>query len=164
MKELIVIMGVAGSGKTSIASALAGQAGWPFMEADEHHSAANKTKMAAGTPLTDEDRASWVDSMSKASAAMPEPRIVLACSALTPFVQTGLRQGSGRRCRFVMLDVPKAELARRIAARADHFMPVSLLDSQLEALTVPEDALRIAADRELEDIVADIQAALDAQA
>ncbi|WP_064773884.1 gluconokinase [Hyphomonas pacifica] len=157
-------MGVAGSGKTSIASALARQMGWPFIEADEHHSIANKTKMAAGTPLTDEDRASWVDSMCAASSAMPEPRIVLACSALTPFVQAGLREGSGRRSRFVMLDVPKAELARRIAARADHFMPVSLLDSQLEALSVPEDALRIAADRKPEDILADIVSALEAEA
>lgn len=164
MRELIIIMGVAGSGKTSIASALAGQMGWPFIEADEHHSAANKTKMAAGTPLTDEDRESWVDSMCRMAAAMPESRIVLACSALTPYVQAGLREGSGRRCHFVMLDVPRDELARRITARPDHFMPVSLLDSQFASLQVPEDAVRIQADRPVPQIVADILSALEAAA
>ncbi len=143
MRDLVIIMGVAGSGKSSIAEALSKAEGWPFVEADVHHSAANKEKMASGTPLTDADRADWVRSMGETMTAMPEDRVVLACSALTPFVQTGLREQSGRTCLFVLLDVPKDELARRISSRADHFMPVSLLDSQLAALVPPEDVIRV---------------------
>ncbi|HAE95034.1 gluconokinase [Hyphomonas atlantica] len=157
MRDLIVIMGVAGSGKSSIAEALSAATGWPFMEADEYHSAANKQKMASGTPLTDTDREDWVRDMCRASADMRAERVVLACSALTSFVQNGLKAQSGRRCRFVLLDVPKEELARRISARADHFMPVSLLDSQLEALQLPEDVLRVDGTASPEDLVAAIQ-------
>lgn len=153
-------MGVAGSGKSSVAAALAGKSGWPFMEADEFHSAANKRKMAAGTPLTDEDRVEWVRSMAERAAAMPETRVVLACSALTPFVQSSLKERCGRTCRFVFLDVPKAELSRRIAARADHFMPVSLLDSQLAALSVPDEAIRVRGTAPVSEIVADIRSRL----
>ena len=138
----MIIMGVAGSGKSSIAEALSDAEGWPFVEADVHHSAANKEKMASGVPLTDTDRADWVRSMCETLASMPEERVVLACSALTPFVQNGLREHSGRRCLFVLLDVPRDELARRISSRADHFMPVSLLDSQLAALVLPEGVIR----------------------
>ena len=130
MRDLVIIMGVAGSGKSSIAEALSKAEGWPFVEADVHHSAANKEKMTSGAPLTDADRADWVRSMGETMTAMPEDRVVLACSALTPFVQTGLREQSGRTCLFVLLDVPKDELARRISSRADHFMPVSLLDGR----------------------------------
>ena len=143
MRDLVIIMGVAGSGKTSIAEALSKAEGWPFVEADDYHSAANKEKMASGTPLTDADRADWVRSLCKTLTDMPEDRVVLACSALTPYVQTGLREQSGRTCLFVLLDVPKDELARRISSRADHFMPVSLLDSQLAALVPPEDVIRV---------------------
>ncbi len=143
MRDLVIIMGVAGSGKSSIAEALSKAEGWPFVEADVHHSAANKEKMASGTPLTDADRADWVRSMGETMTAMPEDRVVLACSALTPFVQAGLREQSGRHCLFVLLDVPKDELARRISSRADHFMPVSLLESQLAALVPPEGVIRV---------------------
>lgn len=157
MRDLVIIMGVAGSGKSSIAEALSRAEGWPFVEADGHHSAANKQKMAAGTPLTDADRADWVRSMAEAIAAMPEQRVVLACSALTPFVQSGLRTLSGRRCLFVLLDVPKAELARRISAREDHFMPVSLLESQLAALTPPADVIQVDGTASPDALVEDIR-------
>jgi gluconokinase len=160
VRELIIIMGVAGSGKSSIAEALSEAEGWPFVEADVHHSAANKEKMASGTPLTDADRADWVCSMGETVAEMPDSRVVLACSALTPFVQTALRQQSDRRCLFVLLDVPKAELARRISARGDHFMPVSLLDSQLASLQPPADVIRVDGTAKPAALVDDIRARL----
>lgn len=160
MRELIIIMGVAGSGKSSIAEALSAATGWPFLEADEYHSRANKEKMASGTPLTDIDREDWVRDMCQASSDLPVERVVLACSALTTFVQDGLKTHSGRRCRFVLLDVPKEELARRISARADHFMPVSLLDSQLEALQLPDGVLRVDGTASLTGTVTAIQAQL----
>ena len=157
MKTLVIIMGVAGSGKSSVAAALADETGWPFIEADDYHSPANKQKMAAGIPLTDADRGDWVRSMGDVAAGMEADSVVLACSALTPFVQKGLREYSARDCRFVFLDVPKEELARRIAARADHFMPVSLLESQLDALTVPEGATRVDGNAGLAETVAEIR-------
>jgi gluconokinase len=160
MTDLVIIMGVAGSGKSSIAEALAASGGWPFIEADDHHSAANKQKMASGTPLTDADRADWVGSLCRAVSARPEARVILACSALTPYVQDGLRAGAGRACRFVLLDVPREELARRIAARQDHFMPVSLLDSQLEALQPPDDVLVVDGTGRPDVLLAQIQAIL----
>ncbi|MEZ5968673.1 MAG: gluconokinase, GntK/IdnK-type [Hyphomonas sp.] len=143
MKDLVVVMGVAGSGKTTTGRALAVAGGWPFIEADEHHSDANRAKMTAGTPLTDNDRVDWVASITHAANMMTEERVILACSALTSFVQTALRNECDRAVRFVWLEVPEEELAGRIAGRAGHFMPVSLLQSQLTALMVPADALRI---------------------
>ncbi len=143
MKDLVVIMGVAGSGKSTTGQALAKSGGWPFIEADRHHSDANRAKMTAGTPLTDADRVDWVASMAAAVATSAAPRVVLACSALTPFVQTSLQDQCGRAVHFVWLDVPKEVLAKRMTRRKGHFMPASLLDSQLTALTVPPDVHRV---------------------
>lgn len=160
MKDLVVVMGVAGSGKTTTGRALAEAGGWPFIEADEHHSDANRAKMTAGTPLTDDDRVDWVASMSAAANAMDAPRVVLACSALTDFVQTSLQTQCDRAVRFVWLDVPEDQLAGRIVGRAGHFMPVSLLESQLAALSVPADVIRVDGMQATADLVLSVLQAL----
>ena len=160
MKDLVVIMGVAGSGKTTTGEALSAATGWPFIEADAHHSDANRAKMTAGTPLTDADRVDWVASIASAVNASADPRVVLACSALTPFVQSALQAQCERAVHFVWLDVPEALLAERMATRPGHFMPVSLLASQLEALTVPPDALRMDGTQPFPDLIASIRNAL----
>jgi gluconokinase len=160
MKDLVIVMGVAGSGKTTIASRLASVSGWPCVEADDHHPPANRARMASGVPLQDSDRAGWVASLSQHIAGRPEQRVVLACSALTPFVQESLSRDSGRACHFVWLDVPEPDLRQRIAARTGHFMPVSLLQSQLQALHVPAGALQVDATRPVEDVVESISKAL----
>jgi len=160
VRDLVVIMGVAGSGKTTTGEALSAATGWPFIEADAHHSDANRAKMTAGTPLTDADRVDWVASISRAVGVSPAPRLVLACSALTPFVQSALHDQCGRPVRFVWLDVPEDLLAQRMTTRPGHFMPVSLLRSQLDTLTVPAGALRMDGTLALADLVAGIRQAL----
>lgn len=162
MRDLIVIMGVAGSGKSTVAAGLAEAAGWPFVEADDFHPSENRAKMASGTPLSDGDRADWIDAITAHVARMPNDRVVLACSALTAFVQQRLQRDSGRLCCFVWLDVPITDLRARLAARTEHFMPVSLLESQLAALDVPSAAVRMDAGRPVGELVKMLQRDLPA--
>jgi gluconokinase len=162
MRDLVIVMGVAGSGKTTVGAGLAEAAGWPFVEADAFHPDANRAKMASGTPLTDEDRAGWISAITAHVAQSRAPRMVLACSALTRFVQERLMGDSGRFCRFVWLDVPAGDLRARMAAREGHFMPVSLLESQLAALDVPDGAVRVDAMRPAGELVQMLQEALPA--
>ncbi len=140
---LIVVMGVAGSGKTRIAKALSSRTGWPMIEGDDHHPDSNRDKMASGIPLTDQDRMPWLDALARAVNAQVDGPVVLACSALNPTVRDRLAAGVKRGCRWIWLQVPEHELVRRIAERPGHFMPVSLLASQLAALDPPLDAIRL---------------------
>ena len=146
MPQLIVVMGPSGCGKSTLASAYAAGCGARFVEADDHHPAANIAKMAGGQPLTDADRIAWLDALLPALEAGEETRVVLACSALTPFVQSRLRDGAHRAVTFVDCALPEAVLARRLEQRQGHFMPPGLLASQLAALSLPDDALILDAD------------------
>lgn len=125
-------MGVAGSGKTTLGAALAAQFGAPFVDADDLHPAANVAKMARGEALGDADRAPWLERVAEALAGGP---VVVACSALKRAYRDRLRRAGG--VRFLHLDAPREVLAARLAGRRGHFMPASLLDSQLATLEVP---------------------------
>lgn len=133
---IIVVMGVSGSGKTTVGELLADRLGWEFADADEFHSAANKAKMHAGTPLTDADRASWL----RAIAAWIDEHLavgkdgVVTCSALKRVYRDDLRRPG---VRFVYLDGDRDLIARRIASRHEHFFPAELLDSQFRDLEPP---------------------------
>ncbi len=131
----VVVMGVSGSGKTTIAESLAERLGWEFTEGDSHHPPANVEKMRAGIPLDDDDRAPWLDQLAGWIAEREEAgkSVVLTCSALKRRYRDRLREGNDS-VWFVHVDVPEDELARRMAARTGHYMPASLLDSQLAAL------------------------------
>ncbi|WBU38012.1 gluconokinase [Homoserinibacter sp. YIM 151385] len=131
--EPIVVMGVAGSGKSAVGAALAERLGLAFLDADSLHPAANVAKMAAGTPLDDEDRAPWLDAVAARLGGEP---IVVACSALRRAYRDRLRAGAPG-VRFVLLDGPPELLAERIGARRAHFMPAALLASQLATLERP---------------------------
>ena len=131
----VVVMGVSGSGKTTVAERLAERLGWVFAEADEFHSAANLAKMTAGIPLTDEDRAPWLAAIRDwltATAAQGRSAVV-TCSALRRSYRELLR-GAGARVLFLHLTGPREVLAQRMGSRTGHFMPSSLLDSQLATL------------------------------
>lgn len=151
-------MGVAGSGKTTIGRALAAALGWPFVDADEHHSRENVAKMRSGMPLSDEDRAPWLATLHATIARSVDRResLVLACSALKARYRRVLAEGL-RTVRFVFLSAPKATLRDRLERRPDHFARPNLLDSQLAALEPPEDALVIDATGPVDDIVACIR-------
>lgn len=131
----IVVMGVSGSGKSAIGAALAATLGVPFGEGDDLHPAANRAKMAAGVPLDDADRAPWLDRVAVWMAANPAG--VVSCSALKRRYRDRLRAGDPT-ARFVLLDVPRAVLDDRLRHRRGHFMPASLLDSQLATLERPD--------------------------
>jgi carbohydrate kinase (thermoresistant glucokinase family) len=125
-------MGVTGAGKSTIGSALALELGVPFIDADSLHPRSNVDKMSAGIPLADEDRAPWLDIVG-ALLADAEKGLVVACSALKRAYRERIT-GRAPNATFIHLTVSDTELARRLAGRAGHFMPASLLKSQLETL------------------------------
>ena len=128
-------MGVSGSGKTSVARLVAAALEADMVEADDLHPEANVTKMTAGTPLTDDDRWPWLELVAGAirSSAAAGREVVVACSALRRSYRDVLRRGADDVV-FVLLDVPRSELEERLGHRQGHFMPASLLDSQLSTL------------------------------
>jgi carbohydrate kinase (thermoresistant glucokinase family) len=126
----IVVMGVSGCGKSSVGQALAEALGARFIDGDDLHPEANKAKMAAGIPLNDDDRWPWLDSVA---AALAEGDTVVACSALKRVYRERIGAGAPET-QFVHLHGSRELLAQRMGARSNHFMPVSLLDSQLNTL------------------------------
>ena len=136
----LVVMGVAGSGKTTVATLLARHLGTEYAEADQFHPEANIAKMSAGTPLTDEDRWPWLEAIRDwLSAEADAGRSgVVTCSALKRSYRDLLRTARGQVC-FVHLDGSSDLLAERMAHRSGHFMPTSLLPSQLATLEALDD-------------------------
>ncbi len=139
---VVVLMGVAGSGKSTVGPLLAARLGGDFAEGDTFHPPANVAKMSGGQPLDDDDRRPWLDAMAAAIREwrMKDRPTVLGCSALKAAYRDILSGGS-REVRFVHLAGTKQLVAERLAARRGHFMPSSLLDSQFAALEAPADAL-----------------------
>ncbi len=134
--DSIVVMGVAGCGKSSLALGLALALGWPMIEGDDFHGPENKALMAAGTPLTDKNRAGWLDALAAQLAQHPAG-VVLSCSALKQRYRDRLR-GACTGLRFVYLRLtPDAALAR-VSGRGGHFFPAGLVASQFEALEPPD--------------------------
>ncbi|MBX6389237.1 MAG: gluconokinase [Frankia sp.] len=160
--RVLVVTGVAGSGKTTVARAVAERLGWPYAEADDLHPRANIVKMAAGVPLTDSDRWPWLVTIAhwiRDRVRAGEPGVV-TCSALRrryrDILRAGAAAGAAQRpgaedpLLFVYLRGSPELIGRRMAARRSHFMPTSLLDSQFAALEEPgpdEHALTVDVDR-----------------
>ena len=136
--RLVVVMGVSGCGKTSVGRALAQALGTGFIEGDELHPPANVAKMAAGTPLTDADRHGWLQEVAGqlANATSQARGVVVSCSALKRSYRDLLRQAAAD-VQFVHLHGSPDLLRQRLAARRGHYMPPSLLQSQLDTLEPP---------------------------
>jgi len=136
----LVVMGVSGCGKSTVGRLLAARSGARFVEGDELHSPANVAKMAAGEALTDTDRAGWLHALSAILAQARDQNlgIVVACSALKKAYRDILRQGAFDT-RFVHLQGSEAVLTQRMQQRTSHYMPASLLQSQLSILESPQN-------------------------
>jgi len=150
-------MGVSGAGKTLIGRALARRLGWPFLDADDFHPQSNVDKMRGGTPLEPEDRVAWLDALLVALTSLQRTggNAVLACSALRHEFRKALREELSD-VRFVYLKADRDLIRERVAGRTDHFMPVSLVDSQFDTLDEPQNALVIDASKTPEAIVEEI--------
>jgi gluconokinase len=160
---ILVVMGVAGTGKSTVAGLLAERLKWEFQEGDALHPPANVAKMSSGIPLTDEDRWPWLDAIAawiKVKTLRGEPGI-LTCSALKRSYRDRLR---GPNVIFVFLNGSREVIAARMASRADHFMPPALLNSQLATLEPPtaeENVLEINFAAGPEEEVAEVLRALE---
>ncbi|MDN5864305.1 MAG: gluconokinase [Gammaproteobacteria bacterium] len=132
-KPLIVVMGVSASGKSTVGKLLAKRLGLIYADGDAFHSRANIEKMSSGVPLNDADRRPWLDAIGLWIADWRDTGAVIACSALKRAYRDRLRAAAPGTV-FLQLSGGVEELRRRVAARKDHFMPASLLDSQLETL------------------------------
>jgi gluconokinase len=155
---IVVVMGVSGSGKTTVGRLLASQLGWPFHEGDDYHPAANVEKMSHGVPLTDADRGPWLDALHEliARIAAGGGSAVLSCSALRQEYRERLA-GAADGVVFVYLSGTFELFRDRLRARSGHFMKGDLLGSQLATLEVPQDAITVDAAEAPETIVARIR-------
>ena len=162
---IVVVMGVSGCGKSTIGAALALREGLPFLDADDYHPKTNIDKMSAGVPLTDQDRWPWLSVFGDAmrEAAKEKGGVIAACSALKRTYRTHLLERIGLPMVYVLLDGDRDILLKRISARKGHYMPSTLLDSQLAALEKPtadEPALTIYIEQDVDSIVEEIKSAL----
>jgi gluconokinase len=159
---VLVVMGVSGSGKTTIGQALARRLGYEFIEGDEFHTRANREKMHAGIPLTDEDRTPWLEALRSRMSALiaRDGRAVVTCSALKQSYRHALRQ---KGVRFIYLKVSRKVVQERLARRRGHFFNPALLESQLATLEEPRDAIVVNADGADLDVVGDIVRQLNAR-
>jgi gluconokinase len=158
---VVVLMGVSGTGKTSVGVLLAAALGGEFVEGDSYHPPANVAKMRRGIPLDDADRKPWLEALAAEIGRWLDAgrTMVLACSALKRSYRRVLR-GGRQGVRFVHLTGSPALIRARLAARRGHYMPARLLDSQLAALEQPHDAITVDIGGTPEAIVAEIEAAL----
>ena len=154
---LIVLMGVAGSGKTTVGRALAAELGWKFYDADDFHPPANVAKMARGVPLDDADRLPWLEALQALVRACLErgESAVLACSALKAFYRAHLLLDA--RVKLVYLKGNFDLIQKRLANRQGHFMSAAMLDSQFAALEEPEASTHYDASRPPAELVREIR-------
>jgi gluconokinase len=156
---IVIVMGVTGAGKTTVAKALVARTGWQFAEGDDFHSEANRKKMHAGVPLNDADRGPWLESLHQVLLDWHQKgeNGVMTCSALKQAYRDKLSAGlPANAYRFVLLEAPVSVLEQHLAGRKGHFMNPGLLESQIATLEEPKDAIRIQATRAPEDLAQEI--------
>lgn len=141
--KIYFIMGVSGSGKSTVGQMLAEQLHLDFRDGDDFHPEANIAKMASGLPLDDQDRYSWLMRLNELARSYSEKGVVIACSALKEKYRQWLSKDISSPVCWVLLEGSAALLEARLTSRKGHFMPVSLLQSQLDTLEVPDYGLKL---------------------
>ena len=161
---ILVLMGVSGSGKTKVGKALAADLGWPFLDGDDFHPPANVAKMAAGTPLTDDDRWPWLERLAAEMRATLERggHAVLACSALRQAYRDRLAAAARQPgdVRFVYLKGEYDAIFPRVSKRSHRYMPATLLESQFATLEEPRDAIVVAVAAPIPEKILQIRTAI----
>ena len=158
-KRAVIVMGVTSCGKTSVGEGLAAELNCPFIEGDKLHPVSNIAKMTVGTPLTDDDRWPWLEIIGRAMKAecVAGRGVIASCSSLKKVYRQKLAEAAGMPISFIFLYGSRELLAARMADRKGHFMPTSLLDSQLKTLEVPgpdEDAVHLDVALSVDELVA----------
>jgi carbohydrate kinase (thermoresistant glucokinase family) len=142
--QVIYIMGVSGSGKTTIGLQLSGKTGYPFYDADDFHTEENIAKMNAGIALTDEDRWPWLENIHHfVTQKITTHTIIVACSALKEVYRQRLSKSIEKNCRWVFLQGGYDTIMQRLKNRQGHYMPPTLLQSQFDALEFPADSILV---------------------
>ena len=156
MSLRLVIMGVAGCGKSTVGAALSEQLDIPYRDGDDLHSAEAVEKMRAGIPLNDEDRWPWLDRI--AEALRNKAPLIIGCSALRRVYRDRIRAGAKGPVTFAHLAGDRDLIASRMATRAGHYMPLSLLDSQFATLERPgpDEAIDVSIDQPMASIVGEV--------
>lgn len=142
-KNLFVVMGVSGTGKTTIGKLLAKALSLPFFDGDDYHPQENISKMASGRSLDDDDRKGWLENLNNLIISNEQTGAILACSSLKQSYRDILSKGLHRKLHFVFLNGTFDEVKSRIEQRKGHFMPLELLTSQFETLERPKDCIEV---------------------
>ena len=151
-----ILMGVAGSGKTTIGERVSQTLGIPFYEGDDFHPAENIAKMSSGIPLDDNDRVPWIDAIVSALNAERSTDAVVACSALSRFVRERIRGGLEEPAKFIWLTGRPEVIEERLRKRGQHYMKAGMLASQFAALQIPQTAQQVSVEQSIEDVVAQV--------
>jgi gluconokinase len=157
MTKAIILMGVSGSGKTTIGQVLSSELNWSFYDGDDYHSLENVEKMSQGIPLSDKDRFQWLGTLSNllAEKHLDGENLVLACSALKQSYRQQLRSNK-THLTFVYLEGDFELIWERMGTREEHYMKPEMLKSQFEILEPPQDALTLSIDKPVSDMVQEI--------
>jgi gluconokinase len=150
--NIIFIMGVSGSGKTTIGKLLSEKTGLPFFDGDDFHSQANKEKMQAGKPLNDDDRSNWLQKISQLAVKQQQAGAIIACSALKEKYRAVLSEGI-HKPQWIFLEGNYETIYSRMQNRKAHYMPASLLQTQFDSLEKPANSFLVDIQKKPDDIV-----------
>lgn len=154
--KVLVVMGVSGTGKTTVGKLLSEQLGYPFFDGDDFHPEENINKMASGKPLNDDDRKGWLLKLNQLALQQHNVGAVIACSALKKAYRSLLRAGMGNDMQFIYLNGSFDLVKSRLENRKDHFMPIALLKTQFEALEPPSKAIAVSIAQQPDQIVQEV--------